>query len=120
MSVKRVITSVLVALGLLLPATPAAAAQPTEVWARLGDCESGEWDRYGRPIPGSARWDDRRGYHEGGLHFAPSTWDAYRDPRMPGHAGYAHVWDQVWVAERVLAAQGWGAWPVCSRKLGYR
>jgi hypothetical protein len=24
------------------------------------------------------------------------------------------------VAERVLAKQGWGAWPACSRKLGLR
>jgi hypothetical protein len=24
------------------------------------------------------------------------------------------------VAERVLQKQGWKAWPVCSRKLGYR
>jgi hypothetical protein len=28
--------------------------------------------------------------------------------------------EQVKVAQRVLRAQGWKAWPVCSRKLGYR
>jgi hypothetical protein len=27
---------------------------------------------------------------------------------------------QIKVAERVLQKQGWKAWPVCSRKLGYR
>jgi hypothetical protein len=27
---------------------------------------------------------------------------------------------QIAVAERVLAAQGWKAWPACSRKLGLR
>jgi hypothetical protein len=27
---------------------------------------------------------------------------------------------QIIVAERVLAKQGWNAWPECSRKLGLR
>lgn len=98
----------------------AQGAQSNRTWSRLADCESGEWDRYGHPIEGTARWHIRDSYHQGGLQFAPSTWRAYKDRRMPANAGDAHVWDQVWVAERVLAAQGWRAWPTCSRKLGYR
>jgi hypothetical protein len=27
---------------------------------------------------------------------------------------------QIVVAERVRASQGWGAWPACTRKLGLR
>jgi hypothetical protein len=28
--------------------------------------------------------------------------------------------DQIKIAERVLAGQGWGAWPACTKKLGLR
>lgn len=96
---------------------------PRTVWDRLADCESGRWDRRGRPIPGTARWDDgisRRSFYEGGLHFHPQTWERFRDPDMPAHAGAATREQQIRVAERVLDAQGWRAWPVCSRKLRLR
>ena len=100
-----------------------AVEQPGTTWVRLADCESGEWDADGVPVRGSADWDygtadDVR--FEGGLHFEPSTWDAFRDPGMAEHAGEAGPVAQVVVAERVLDAQGWSAWPVCSRKLGLR
>ncbi len=35
-------------------------------------------------------------------------------------AHHASREEQIVVAERVLAKQGWGAWPACSRKLGLR
>ena len=95
-----------------------------DLWFRLADCESGFRDN-GTPIPGSARWNyglnpgDGAPF-EGGLQFAPFTWDGFRDPGMPGHAGNATPAQQIIVAERVLAAQGWKAWPVCSRMLGLR
>jgi len=99
------------------PVTPSR----TSVWDRLADCESGEWDAHGRPIPGTGRWDlnDGNGY-QAGLQFVPSTWTAYKDPGMPLHAYDATREQQITVAERVLADQGWQAWPVCSRKLGLR
>lgn len=92
-------------------------------WDRLADCESGSWDANGKPIDRSARWDygagrQERDHFEGGLNFHPATWDAYRRPSMPAHAGRASKGDQLQVAERVLADQGWDAWPRCSRKLG--
>lgn len=98
--------------------------QPLSVWLRIADCESGEWDAHADPIPGSARWSygsepDPRLF-EGGLHFEPSTWEEFRDPNMPPHAGEASPVAQLVVAERVLEEQGWTAWPVCSRKLGLR
>jgi len=101
-----------------------ASTRPTTVWDRLADCESGDW-RDGTPIPGTARWDyglafDHGDIYEGGLNFHPGTWDSYRAPGMPGHAGQASRAQQIVVAERVLAGQGWRAWPVCSRKIGQR
>lgn len=102
------------------------AAEPVR-WDRLADCESGDWDEHGQPLPGTARWDyglefAHDGYEqfEGGLNFEPGTWDAYRDAGMPDHAGNATREQQIVVGERVLAAQGWGAWPVCSEKIGLR
>lgn len=97
--------------------------EPGRTWVRLADCESGEWDAEGTPIRGSADWaygTSAQVRFEGGLHFEPSTWDEFRDPGMAEHAGEAELVNQVVVAERVLDAQGWGAWPVCSRKLGLR
>lgn len=94
-------------------------------WDRLADCESGEWDADGNPIAGSARWSHglgagEDGTFEGGLQFHPATWDGFRTPDLPGHAGDASRAQQIAVAEQVQAAQGWGAWPVCSRKIGLR
>ncbi|KAA1011253.1 transglycosylase family protein, partial [Pseudonocardia sp. EV170527-09] len=54
---------------------------------------------------------------KGGLQFSPSTWKAY------GGSGAAHEAsrdEQIAVAERVQAAQGWKAWPACSKRLGLR
>ncbi len=100
------------------------AVTPRSHWDRLADCESGSWDANGKPIEHSARWDygARRaeGGFEGGLNFHPGTWEAHRSPDMPAHAGRASKSDQIAVAERVLTAQGWSAWPGCSRKLGLR
>jgi len=84
-------------------ATPAFAASDS-TWDRLAQCESG------------GRWNiDTGNGFSGGLQFTPSTWKAY------GGSGSAHTAsreEQIAVAERVLAGQGWGAWPSCSRKVG--
>ena len=83
--------------------------QQTDTWRRLAQCESG------------GDWQDRHGPYEGGVHFHHKTWDNYRRADMPTSADRAHVFAQVWVAERVLAAEGWAhAWPTCSRKIGMR
>ncbi|HEX7133227.1 MAG TPA: transglycosylase family protein [Iamia sp.] len=75
-------------------------------WDALAQCESG------------GNWSTNTGNgYSGGLQFSPSTWAAY------GGSGSAHNASreqQIAVAERVLAAQGWGAWPSCSSQLGYR
>ena len=89
-------------------------------WGRLVDCESGEWDADGNPIPGTRDWTYDDGLFRGGPNFLHSTYAAYRGPDMPEYADDASRWQQVEVAERVLADQGWRAWPTCSRMLGLR
>lgn len=93
-------------------------------WSRIADCESGEWDATATPVPGSAEWSYGDGpgtkHFQGGLHFAPGTWEAFREPSMPAHAGRATPVSQMLVAEQVLDEQGWQAWPVCSEKIGVR
>ena len=81
-----------------------ADAAPSSVWDRVAQCESG----------GNWGTNTGNGYY-GGLQFSPSTWHAYGGR---GSASNASREEQIAVAERVLSAQGWGAWPVCSRKAG--
>ena len=105
------------------PSPEHEGAADLEDWQRLADCESGDWDAEGDPKPGSRRWDyglefDHGDHFQGGLNFHPDTWDAFRDPEMPDHAGRAAKETELEVAERVLEEQGWDAWPVCSAKLG--
>jgi hypothetical protein len=86
-----------------------ARRQIGDVWRRLAECESG----------GDWRYDGSSGF-DGALQFAPSTWRAYRRPGEPAYAHQASAPVQVAVAERVLAEQGWAAWPSCSARLGLR
>lgn len=103
------------------PEEPAEPAEPARsVWDRLADCESGEWTADGGFVTDSANWSATAGTFEGGLQFHPGTWDGFKDPGMPAAAYDASRAQQITVAERVLDAQGWKAWPVCSRKLGLR
>lgn len=93
-----------------LTATSANAAVPgftaTNVWDSLAQCES------------SGNWGINTGNgYAGGLQFSPSTWAAYGGT---GSAANASREQQIAVAERVQAGQGWGAWPACSAKLGLR
>ena len=107
-----------------MPADSTESPEPAEparsVWDRLADCESGEWTGDGGFVQGSASWSATAGTFEGGLQFHPGTWDGFKDPGMPAAAYDATRAQQIAVAERVLDAQGWRAWPVCSRKLGLR
>jgi len=76
------------------------------VWDELAMCES------------SGNWSINTGNgFYGGLQFTLQTWRGFGGTGMPNKASRA---DQIKVAERVLAAQGWGAWPACSTKLGLR
>jgi hypothetical protein len=97
--------------GAVTVGVPVAVADTAEAgsgdhWDRLAKCES------------SGRWSTNSGNgYYGGLQFSRSTWKAYGGKGMPHRASRS---EQVKVAQRVLRAQGWKAWPACSRKLGYR
>jgi resuscitation-promoting factor RpfA len=91
----------------LLVAAPAANAAPDSVWDRVAQCES------------SGNWNINTGNgFFGGLQFTSSTWRAFGGSQFADSANRASREQQIVVAERVLAGQGWGAWPVCSRKAG--
>ena len=56
----------------------------------------------------------------GGLQFTPSTWAAFGGTEYAPEAWQASREQQIAVAQKVQAAQGWGAWPACTSKLGLR
>jgi hypothetical protein len=60
--------------------------------------------------------DTGNGY-QGGLQFAPSTWTASGGGQYAPAARLATKEQQIAVAERVLAHQGSGTWPVCGGPL---
>ena len=92
--------------SLLSTGAPAQAASLT-VWDKVAKCESG----------GNWSVNTGNGYY-GGLQFTSSTWAAYGGRRFASRADLASKGAQITVAERVLAAQGPGAWPVCGPRAG--
>lgn len=99
---------VLPRLAVVCTATAAAAAlanggiahaDPGVNWDAVAACESG------------GNWATNTGNgFSGGLQFTPSTWRANGGTGSPQNATREQ---QIAVANRVLATQGIGAWPVC-------
>ena len=85
----------------------AAPAQASTVWDAVAQCESG----------GNWSINTGNGYY-GGLQFNKGTWLAYGGDQYASSAHLATREQQIAIAEKVLAAQGWGAWPACSAGLG--
>ncbi len=90
------------------PAAPAQAATPVPAssdgvnWSAIAACESGgDWST-----------DTGNGFY-GGLQFTEQTWLAYGGGQYASSANLASPAQQIAVAQRVLAGQGIGAWPVC-------
>ncbi|MBJ8344217.1 DUF3235 domain-containing protein [Antrihabitans sp. YC2-6] len=84
-----------------------ANAAPDSDWDQLAQCESG------------GNWGINTGNgFQGGLQFSPSTWTAHGGGEYAPNANQASREEQIAVAEKVLATQGWGAWPSCSSNLG--
>ncbi|PBC70897.1 transglycosylase-like protein with SLT domain [Streptomyces sp. TLI_235] len=90
-----------------LVAATSASAAPASTWDRVAQCES------------SGNWavNSGNGFY-GGLQFTSSTWAAFGGHAYAANAHQASKAQQIAVAEKVLAAQGPGAWPVCSVKAG--
>lgn len=79
------------------------------VWDSIAQCESG----------GDWSINTGNGY-SGGLQFDPGTWAAHGGTQYAPDASQATREQQIAVAEKIQASQGWGAWPACTSKLGIR
>ncbi|MET7596697.1 transglycosylase family protein [Streptomyces sp. NPDC004082] len=91
-----------VAIAAPLMAAGSASAATTSEWDAVAQCESG----------GNWSINTGNGYY-GGLQFSASTWSAYGGSAYASTADQASKSQQIAVAEKVLAAQGKGAWPTC-------
>ncbi|CAB0595493.1 hypothetical protein CIP107536_00861 [Corynebacterium diphtheriae] len=96
--------------GTKKPTTASAAAVASgSVWDQLAQCESG------------GNWSINTGNgFTGGLQFVDSTWLGLGGGVYAPQAYLATREQQIAIAEKVLAVQGWGAWPACTAKLGLR
>ena len=91
--------------GLMVSGSGVASAD--SVWDKVAECESsGNWSI-----------NTGNGYY-GGLQFSPSTWKAFGGTDYAPQANQASKSEQIAVAQRTLAAQGPGAWPVCGAQAG--
>jgi resuscitation-promoting factor RpfA len=93
--------------GIGLVGVAPAEAAATTVWDRVAQCESG----------GNWKINTGNGFY-GGVQFAAGTWKAYGGNTYASQAHLATKAEQIAIARRVLAGQGPGAWPVCSRRAG--
>jgi hypothetical protein len=78
-------------------------------WDSLARCEStGNWAiNTGNGFYGGVQFDQNTWERQGGLRYAPRADLATRE-------------EQIAIAEVTRARQGWGAWPVCSGRIGAR
>jgi LysM repeat protein len=95
-------------------AAPASAAPASAVpaassgganWSAIAACESG----------GNWSANTGNGFY-GGLQFTEQTWLGYGGGQYAPSANLATEAQQIAVAEKVLAGQGIGAWPVCGAR----
>ncbi|MEU8263251.1 transglycosylase family protein [Micromonospora sp. NPDC048999] len=93
------------AVAILGPAEPASASSVN--WDAIARCESG----------GNWHINTGNGYY-GGLQFSKGTWNGHGGQKYASRADLASRGAQIAIAEKVLARQGIGAWPVCGRKGG--
>lgn len=93
------------AVAAVAASTPANAA-PISTWEKVAQCES------------TNNWsiNTGNGYY-GGLQFSQSTWDAFGGQQYAPRADLASKEQQIAIAEKTLAGQGWGAW-ACADNVG--
>lgn len=95
--------------GPLLSAASRSLSRPAIAhdWDAIAQCESsGNWHA-----------NTGNGYY-GGTQQTLSFWRSFGGLRFAARPDLATREQQIAVAERGLAVQGWGAWPVCSVKAG--
>lgn len=91
------------------PKSTAPDVAAGSVWDSIAQCEA------------TGNWSINTGNgFSGGLQFTPSTWASFGGTEYAPEAWQASREQQIAVAQKVQAAQGWGAWPACTAKLGLR
>jgi resuscitation-promoting factor RpfB len=78
-------------------------------WDSLAKCEAG----------GNWAINTGNGFY-GGVQFDQNTWERSGGLRYAARADLATREEQITIAEVTRARQGWGAWPVCSGRIGAR
>lgn len=101
---RRVIaTAAAAGAGVTIPFMAAGAAHASSInWDAVAQCESG----------GNWAINTGNGFY-GGLQFTEQTWLGYGGGAYASYANQASRTAQIAIAEKVLAGQGIGAWPVC-------
>ncbi|RKE18304.1 transglycosylase family protein [Streptomyces sp. TLI_171] len=106
---RLIATTGVVGIGLSIPCLTAGTASAASVstWDKVAQCES------------SGNWSINTGNgFYGGLQFTNSTWAEFGGTAYAARADLATKDQQIATAEKVLASQGPGAWPVCSIQAG--
>jgi cell wall-associated NlpC family hydrolase len=107
-SVKLGLSTKVAAPAALPAQAPAVRPAPSsDVWTRLARCSSnGNWTSH-----------DGNGY-SGGLAIKATTWTLFGGHQYAAQPYQATQAQQISVAERIAARQGWPAWPKCAAQLG--
>jgi resuscitation-promoting factor RpfB len=91
------------------PGTEVPPVTNGPVWDSLSRCEAG----------GNWAINTGNGFY-GGVQFDQNTWERQGGLRYAPRADLATREEQIAIAEVTRARQGWGAWPVCSGRIGAR
>lgn len=89
------------------PGTEVPPVSAGASWDALAQCEAG----------GNWTINTGNGYF-GGVQFDQNTWERNGGLRYAPRADLATREEQIAIAEVTRARQGWGAWPVCSGRVG--
>lgn len=110
-SKRNAALALVTATGLAAVASVATAgssqAASGATWDAVAQCESG----------GDWSINTGNGFY-GGLQFHQATWEGFGGTQYAARADLATRDQQIAIAEKVLAVQGPGAWPVCSVQAG--
>jgi hypothetical protein len=89
------------------PGTEVPPVSNGTTWDALSRCEAG----------GNWGINSGNGFY-GGVQFDQNTWERNGGLRYAQRADLATREEQIAIAEVTRARQGWGAWPVCSGRVG--
>ena len=89
------------------PGTEVPPVTNSAAWNAVAQCESG----------GNWAINTGNGFF-GGVQFDQNTWERQGGLRYAQRADLATREEQIAIAEVTRARQGWGAWPVCSGRVG--